>query len=122
MGGGRRHNPATLVFQALRIATNDELRALSAGLDAAVTALRPGGRLVVLAYHSAEDRIVKNVLRDAARACTCPPEQPVCTCDGQPRLRLLTRRPVRPGADEVARNPRSRSARLRAAEKCAVAA
>jgi 16S rRNA (cytosine1402-N4)-methyltransferase len=122
IGGGRRHNPATLVFQALRIATNDELGALAAGLDAATSVLRPGGRLVVIAYHSAEDRIVKNSLRDAARGCTCPPYVPVCVCGGRVRLRLLTRRPVSPGAAEVARNPRSRSARLRAAERVTEAA
>ena len=117
VGGGRRHNPATLVFQALRIATNDELAALAEGLDAAIDALRPGGRLVVIAYHSAEDRIVKNRLRDAARGCTCPPEVPVCVCGGRVRLRVLTRRPTAPGPDEISHNPRSRSARLRAAER-----
>ena len=117
VGGHRRHNPATLVFQALRIATNDELAALAEGLDAAIDALRPGGRLVVIAYHSAEDRIVKNRLRDAARGCTCPPEVPVCVCGGRVRLRVLTRRPIAPGPDEISHNPRSRSARLRAAER-----
>jgi len=122
VGGGRRHDPATLVFQALRIATNDELEALGEGIDAAVAALRPGGRLVVLAYHSAEDRIAKHALRGAARGCICPPRQPVCTCGRQPTLRVLTRRPVRPGEAELARNPRARSARLRAAEKLAVVA
>jgi len=122
VGGGRRHNPATLVFQALRIATNDELGALAAGLDAAIEALRPGGRLVVIAYHSAEDRIVKNGLRDAARGCTCPPHVPVCVCGGRVRLRVLTRRPVSAGPDEISGNPRSRSARLRAAERVAEAA
>ena len=73
------------MFQALRIATNDELGALRGGLDAAIDVLRPGGRLVVIAYHSAEDRIVKNCLRDAARGCTCPPDVPVCVCGHQPR-------------------------------------
>jgi 16S rRNA (cytosine1402-N4)-methyltransferase len=122
VGGGRRHNPATLVFQALRIAANDELAALAEGLDAAIDALRPGGRLVVIAYHSAEDRIVKNRLRDSARGCTCPPGVPVCVCGGRVRVRVLTRRPVAPGPDEIARNPRARSARLRAAERVAEAA
>ena len=122
VGGGRRHNPATLVFQALRIATNDELGALAVGLDAAISALRPGGRLVVIAYHSAEDRIVKNGLRDAERGCTCPPHVPVCVCGGRVRLRVLTRRPVSAGPTELAENPRSRSARLRAAERVAEAA
>jgi len=122
VGGRRRHNPATLVFQALRIATNDELGALAAGLDAAIESLRPGGRLVVIAYHSAEDRIVKNGLRDAERGCTCPPHVPVCVCGGRVRLRVLTRRPVSASPTEVANNPRSRSARLRAAERVAEAA
>ncbi len=121
VGGGRRHNPATLVFQALRIATNDELGALAAGLDAAIEVLRPGGRLVVIAYHSAEDRIVKNGLRDAARGCTCPPGVPVCVCGGRVRVRVLTRRPISAGRAELSHNPRSRSARLRAAERVAEA-
>lgn len=122
VGRGRRHHPATQVFQAVRIAVNDELEALRDGLGAAIASLRPGGRLVVIAYHSAEDRIVKNRFRDEAKGCTCPPGQPVCTCGGRVRLRVLTRRPVRPGAEEVQRNPRARSARLRAAERLAEAA
>lgn len=122
VGGGRRHDPATLVFQALRIAVNDELGALAEGLDAGIEALRPGGRLVVVAYHSAEDRIVKRGFRDAARGCTCPPHVPVCVCGGRKRLRVLTRRPVVPQPDEIRANPRSRSAKLRAAERLAEAA
>ena len=122
VGGGRKHNPATLVFQALRIATNDELGALSEGLEAAIEALRPGGRLVVLAYHSAEDRIVKHGLREAARDCVCPPGLPVCRCDAQARVRVLTRRPIVPGPDEISANPRARSAKLRAAERLPEAA
>jgi 16S rRNA (cytosine1402-N4)-methyltransferase len=122
VGGGRRHDPATLVFQALRIAVNDELGALEEGLEAAIEVLRPGGRLVVIAYHSLEDRIVKNAFRDAARGCTCPPEVPVCVCGGRVRLRVLTRRPVRADEEEVRANPRARSARLRAAERLAEAA
>lgn len=122
VGRGRRHHPATQVFQAVRIAVNDELGALRDGLVSAIESLRPGGRLVVIAYHSAEDRIVKNRFRDEAKGCTCPPGQPVCTCGGRVRLRVLTRRPVRPGAKEVRRNPRARSARLRAAERVAEAA
>ena len=122
IGGGRRHHPATQVFQALRIAVNDELRALEEGIEAAIESLRPGGRLVVIAYHSAEDRIVKNRFRDAARGCTCPPRLPVCRCGGRVRLRVLTRRPVRPQPAEIESNPRARSARLRAAERVAEAA
>jgi len=122
VGGGRRHNPATRVFQALRIAVNDELRALEEGLGSAVEALRPGGRLVVIAYHSAEDRIVKHRFRDEARGCVCAPHVPVCACGGTVRLRVLTRRPVTTDAAEIDRNPRARSARLRAAERVAEAA
>jgi 16S rRNA (cytosine1402-N4)-methyltransferase len=122
VGRGRKHDPATLVFQALRIAVNDELGALREGLEAAIRCLRPGGRVVVLAYHSAEDRIVKRAFRDAAKGCVCPPRQPVCTCGQKPRLRVLTRRPERPGEDEIERNPRARSACLRAAERIAEAA
>jgi 16S rRNA (cytosine1402-N4)-methyltransferase len=119
VGRGRRHHPATLVFQALRIAVNDELGALERGLGAAIEVLRPGRRLVVLAYHSLEDRVVKNRLRDEARGCACPRGTPVCVCGRQRRLRVLTRRPVRPSADELRQNPRARSARLRAAERLA---
>ena len=115
----RRTHPATRVFQALRIAVNEELEALEAGLAAAVDLLRPGGRLVVLSYHSLEDRIVKRFLAAERRGCVCPPELPVCVCGRNPRLRLLTRRSVTPTPEEVAINPRSRSARLRAAERLA---
>lgn len=117
VGAGRKHHPATLVFQALRISVNDELGALEEGLGAAIDALAPGGRLVVIAYHSLEDRIVKQRLRSEARGCVCPPRQPVCTCGRTPRLRLLGRRAVRPRDEETRENPRARSARLRAAER-----
>ncbi len=122
VGRGRRHHPATLVFQALRIAVNDEIGALREGLDAAILALRPGGRLVVIAYHSLEDRCVKHRFREVERGCTCPPRIPVCVCGGVPLLRVVTRRPLRPGPDEIRENPRARSARLRAAERIAEAA
>jgi 16S rRNA (cytosine1402-N4)-methyltransferase len=115
----RRTHPATRVFQALRIAVNEELEALEAGLAAAVDLLRPGGRLVVLSYHSLEDRIVKRFFAAERRGCVCPPELPVCVCGRNPRLRLLTRKSVTPTSEEVATNPRSRSARLRAAERLA---
>jgi 16S rRNA (cytosine1402-N4)-methyltransferase len=119
VGGGRKHNPATLVFQALRIAVNDELGALRDGLEAAVAKLRPGGHLVVLAYHSLEDRIVKHHLRREEKGCICPPHVPVCACGRLPRLHVETRKPLRPSEDEIARNPRARSARLRSATRLA---
>jgi 16S rRNA (cytosine1402-N4)-methyltransferase len=110
-------HPAKRVFQALRIAVNDELGALEAALPAALAVLRPGGRLAVISFHSLEDRMVKTFMRDRAKGCVCPPEFPVCTCGREPELRLLTRKPVRPSAREVAENPRAASARLRAAVK-----
>jgi len=122
VGRGRRHNPATLVFQALRIAVNDELEALCPGLDAAVAVLRPGGHLVVIAYHSLEDRRVKQYLRLAARGCSCPPDFPQCVCGGRVTLRIVTRRPVSPGEAELRANPRARSARMRAAQRVEEAA
>jgi 16S rRNA (cytosine1402-N4)-methyltransferase len=108
-------HPAKRVFQALRIAVNHELESLEGGLPAALQMLRPGGRLVVISFHSLEDRIVKRFLRERARGCTCPPELPVCVCDREPELRILTPKPVRPSADEIDRNPRASPARLRAA-------
>jgi len=122
VGRGRRHHPATLVFQALRIATNDEIRALEEGLGAAIAALLPGRRIAVIAYHSLEDRVVKQRFRDEARGCICPPRIPVCVCGRRPRLRLTTRRALRPGPEELRANPRSRSARLRVAERLPEAA
>ena len=115
----RRTHPATRVFQALRIAVNEELDALQDGLAAAVDLLRPGGRLVVLSYHSLEDRIVKRFFASERRGCVCAPEIPVCVCGKNPRLRLVTRPSLTPTADEIAVNPRARSARLRAAERLA---
>ena len=115
----RRTHPATRVFQALRIAVNEELDALQEGLAAALDLLRPGGRLVVLSYHSLEDRIVKRFLAAERRGCVCPPEIPVCVCGRNPRLRLLTRPSLTPTAEEIAANPRARSARMRAAERLA---
>jgi len=117
--GRRRVHPATRVFQALRIAVNEELDALQAGLAAAVDLLRPGGRLVVLSYHSLEDRIVKRFLQAERRGCTCAPEAPVCVCGRAPRLRLLAPKGLVPSAAEIDANPRARSARLRAAERIA---
>jgi len=115
----RRIHPATRVFQALRIAVNEELDALQAGLAAALDLLRPGGRLVVLSYHSLEDRIVKRFFQAERRGCICPPQLPVCVCGRNPRLRLVTNPSLTPTAAEIAANPRARSARLRAAERLA---
>lgn len=115
---GRIH-PATRVFQALRIAVNTELESLAAGLAAAVDILRPGGRLVVLSYHSLEDRLVKRFIAAERRGCTCPPRFPVCVCGRPPRLRPIGRQPIVASEAEVAANPRARSARLRAAERLA---
>jgi len=110
-------HPAKRVFQALRIEVNHELESLEVGLPAAFEMLRPGGRLVVISFHSLEDRIVKRFLRDRARGCTCPPEFPICVCGHEPELRILTPKLVRPSAREVDHNPRASSARLRAAVK-----
>src|SRR3954454_21816799 len=115
----RRTHPATRVFQALRIAVNEELDALQVGLAAAVDLHRPGGRLVVLSFPSLVDRIVKRFIADQRRGCVCPPEVPVCVCGRNPRLRLITRPSLTPTPEEIASNPRARSARLRAAERLA---
>ncbi len=110
-------HPAKRVFQALRIAVNDELGALERALPAAFAMLRPGGRLAVISFHSLEDRIVKQFMRAGERGCTCPPDFPVCVCGNEPILRALSRRPLRPSDDEVAHNPRAASAKLRVAVK-----
>ncbi|HUK43664.1 MAG TPA: 16S rRNA (cytosine(1402)-N(4))-methyltransferase RsmH [Gaiellaceae bacterium] len=110
-------HPAKRVFQALRIEVNDELGALERALPAALEMLRPHGRLAVISFHSLEDRIVKRFLRDGEHGCTCPPDFPVCACGATPTLRAIPRRAIRPTAAEVARNPRSQSARMRVAVK-----
>src|SRR2546426_1068933 len=110
-------HPAKRVFQALRIEVNDELGALDAALPAAFEMLRPGGRLAVISFHSLEDRIVKQFLRDGERGCTCPPDFPVCVCGSKPLLRAIQRKPVPPSGEELTANPRAASARLRAAVK-----
>jgi 16S rRNA (cytosine1402-N4)-methyltransferase len=112
---GRIH-PATRTFQALRIAVNKELEAIEPALMAAVDRLTPGGRIVVLAYHSLEDRIVKRTFEYLSGRCRCAPELPACRCGAAARVRILTRKPVEPSAAEIQCNPRARSARLRAAE------
>ena len=114
-------HPATQTFQALRIAVNDELGTLSAGLEAALGLLGEDGRLVVISFHSLEDRLVKQFFRREGRDCICPEAQPVCTCGHQASLRELTRRPIRPTADEIVANPRARSARMRAATRLGAA-
>jgi 16S rRNA (cytosine1402-N4)-methyltransferase len=113
----KRIHPATRTFQALRIEVNHELESIRRGLQAAISLLRPGGRLGVISFHSLEDSLVKNALHVAAQNCLCPPQQPFCTCAHRASLLLLTRRAIRPDATELALNPRARSARLRVAEK-----
>lgn len=110
-------HPAKRTFQALRIAVNHELEALSAGLEAAISLLRPGGVLAVISFHSLEDRIVKDKFKLHATDCICPPRMPVCTCGHHADLKILTKKPVTASKDELAANPRSRSALLRAARK-----
>lgn len=105
------------VFQALRIAVNNEMEELEHGLDGYIDLLAPGGRIVVLTYHSLEDRIVKERFRRAERGCVCPPQFPVCVCGGRRRLKVVLRKPLSPSSEEIHRNPRARSARLRAAER-----
>jgi 16S rRNA (cytosine1402-N4)-methyltransferase len=110
-------HPAKRVFQALRIAVNDELGALETALPAAFSMLRPGGRLAVISFHSLEDRAVKRFMRDLERGCECPPDFPVCVCGKEPQLRALSRKAIRPSSEELAANPRSGSARLRVGVK-----
>jgi 16S rRNA (cytosine1402-N4)-methyltransferase len=112
-------HPARRTFQALRIEVNHELEALEDVLPAAVDALEPGGRIVVISYHSLEDRRTKRFFAEGARGCVCPPDLPVCRCGAEASLRVLTRRPVTPSDDERERNPRSSAAKLRAAERIA---
>ena len=110
-------HPARQTFQALRIAVNGELDQLSGGLDAAFSMLRPGGRLAVITFHSLEDRMVKQRMREWCTGCTCPPDFPVCVCGNQPKARLVYKKGVAPSEEELEQNPRSRSARLRVCER-----
>ena len=110
-------NPVRRTFQAIRIAVNSELDALNEGLDAIFNCLAPGGRLCVITFHSLEDRLVKNKFRRWAQRCTCPPEQPICTCGGVAKAKLITRKPIEADAAELETNRRSRSAKLRVLEK-----
>ena len=112
-----KQHPAKRSFQAIRIAVNDELGAVRQVLDAAIPKLNPGGRLAIITFHSLEDRIVKNGMADAAKGCTCPPNFPVCVCGKKPKVKIITRKPVVSGDEELDRNPRARSAKLRVCEK-----
>ncbi len=117
-GAARSHiHPATRTFLALRVFINRELDHLRAGIASSLECIKPGGRFVVVTFHSLEDRIVKTAFKDASRACTCPPDIPQCVCDGIPKYRLVTRRAIRPSPQEVAKNPRARSAKLRVIER-----
>jgi 16S rRNA (cytosine1402-N4)-methyltransferase len=118
--GRRGIHPATRTFQALRIAVNQELNAIEMVLPQAVAALAPGKRLAVISFHSLEDRIVKQYFRRESQDCICPPRQPVCTCGHHAVIKQVSRRPVQPTEEEIAQNPRSRSAKLRVAEKLVV--
>ena len=115
VGRRRRLHPATRTFQALRMVVNEELECLAEALPQALRLLVPGGRLAIISFHSLEDRLVKQFFRNEARDCLCPPEVPVCICDHRAALGIVTRKPIRPSAEEVAANPRSRSAKLRMA-------
>ena len=112
-----KQHPAKRTFQAIRIAVNDELGSVAKVMEAAIPRLNPGGRLAVITFHSLEDRIVKNAMASAARGCTCPPNFPVCVCGKKPQVKLITRKPIVSGQEELDRNPRARSAKLRICEK-----
>jgi 16S rRNA (cytosine1402-N4)-methyltransferase len=116
-GGKSGIHPATRTFQALRIAVNGELEALDEVLPQTIKALGRGGRLAIISFHSLEDRMVKQFMRRESRDCICPPQQPVCTCGHVASLREITTKPIRPQEEEIRSNPRSRSARLRVAER-----
>ena len=112
-----KQHPAKRSFQAIRIAVNDELNSVAKAMDAAVPLLNPGGRLAVITFHSLEDRIVKTAMAGAAKGCTCPPNFPVCVCGKKPQVKLISRKPIVSGDEELERNPRARSAKLRICEK-----
>ena len=115
--GRKAIHPATRTFQALRIAVNDELNNVADGLDRAIEILKPNGRLVVISYHSLEDRLVKQAFRAAASDCICSPETPVCACEHKPKVRIVNKRVIKPSQEEVMTNPRSRSAKIRIVER-----
>jgi 16S rRNA (cytosine1402-N4)-methyltransferase len=118
VGGLRgRIHPATKTFQALRIAVNQELESLEVALGQALDLLGSGGRIVVISFHSLEDRLVKEFLRRESQGCLCPPSAPVCTCGHTPKLRIVTKKVIRPSSTELHANPRSRSAKMRVGER-----
>ena len=112
-----KQHPAKRSFQAIRIAVNDELNSVSKAMETMIPKLNPGGRLAVITFHSLEDRIVKSAMAAGAKGCICPPEFPVCVCGRKPQVKLLTRKPIVSGDEELDRNPRARSAKLRVCEK-----
>jgi 16S rRNA (cytosine1402-N4)-methyltransferase len=112
-----KQHPAKRSFQAIRIAVNDELNSVAKVMEDAIPKLNPGGRLAVITFHSLEDRIVKNAMANAAKGCTCPPNFPVCVCGKKPQVKIITRKPIVSGEEELERNPRARSAKLRICEK-----
>ena len=112
-----KQHPAKRSFQAIRIAVNDELNSVAKVMEDAIPLLNPGGRLAVITFHSLEDRIVKNAMASAAKGCTCPPSFPVCVCGKKPQVKIITRKPIVSGEEELERNPRARSAKLRICEK-----
>ena len=112
-----KQHPAKRSFQAIRIAVNDELNSVAKVMEDAIPRLNPGGRLAVITFHSLEDRIVKNAMANAAKGCTCPPSFPVCVCGKKPQVKIITRKPIVSGEEELERNPRARSAKLRICEK-----
>ena len=114
----KNKNPSRRTFQALRMAVNDEIGELERFLDAILGRLKPGGRVAVISFHSLEDRVVKHRMKAWAQGCICPPEFPVCVCGRKPKVKLITRKPIVSGEEELAENPRARSAKLRVAEKC----
>lgn len=112
-----KKHPATQIFQALRIEVNNELESLKIAITDAINILQPGGRLIVISYHSLEDRIVKNIIRNESKGCICPPEIPICQCKHFPQVKILTKKPIVPDEEEIKENPRARSAKMRVAEK-----
>ncbi len=112
-----KQHPAKRSFQAIRIAVNDELNSVAKVMEDAIPKLNKGGRLAVITFHSLEDRIVKNAMASAAKGCTCPPNFPVCVCGKKPQVKIITRKPIVSGEEELERNPRARSAKLRICEK-----